>query len=535
MKDMNKIDVLFVGAGPASLAGAIALKRRLNAEKLSASVVVIEKADKLGQHNLSGAVFEASVLDELVPGWQDSKEAFITRMLANKIEKDETYFLTHSGSIRIAESLMPKAMHHKGDYAISISELVNWLAGIARGLGVEIYTGFSAIDILRENNTVKGIKLGEKGLDKAHKPLCNYLPQENIEAKVTVFGEGSLGQLSEKLIDTLKLALNRNIQIHSLGVKEIIRLPEKNNFGTNRVIHTLGFPNRPEIFGGGTLYNMNETTVAVALVLALDWKYCDLNPQQELQVFKSHRLISHLLEGGEVIAYGARTLPEGGYYSVPGVSTNGALIIGDAAGFTNAQKLKGLHYAMKSGMLAAEAIFKAVESGSYTTLDLKRYDELLKDSFIIRDLFHARNYRQVFNTTFGLYLGVPLSFVQHMKPRLRTEHDYKSMRKKKLNRHYKGGTDRLTDISLSGTIHRENEPSHITFKDPGQCHSCAEKVGCNPCEFFCPGEVYRFENNEMILSPSNCLHCQTCRVKCPQQNIIWNVPEGGDGPKYKVM
>jgi electron-transferring-flavoprotein dehydrogenase len=531
---LNKVDVLFVGAGPANLAGAIKLKQLLKQKNLDASVVVIEKADKLGQHNLSGAVFEAGVLDGLIPDWKENKSPFVVKMLANKVEKDEVLFLNSSTSfMTISESIVPSGMHHKGDYAISISEMVNWLATTAKELGVEIYTGFAASDVVVQNGAVKGIKLGDKGLDKEGKKMSNYQPGEVIEAKVTVLGEGSLGQLSEKVVNQLNMSKDRNIQIQSLGVKEIIRLPENNKFGKNRVIHTMGFPNDSSIFGGGTIYSMGENTVAVALVMSLDWKFCNLNPQQELQIFKSHKYISELLEGGETIAYGAKTLPEGGYYAVPGLVNNGVVIVGDSAGFTNVQKLKGLHYAIKSGMLAAEAIAGALEKKSFTTKELGQYETLLQDSFVMRDLKKSRNYRQVFHA--GLFMGLPLTFIQGIFPRMRTKPDYEGMRKVMLDRKYKGGIDRLTDVSLSGTIHREDEPSHITFKDQRKCDPCSEKFGCHPCEFFCPGEVYKFENNVLALSPSNCVHCQTCRVKCPTQNIIWQVPEGGDGPKYKIM
>jgi electron-transferring-flavoprotein dehydrogenase len=534
--DLNKVDVLFVGAGPANLAGAIKLKQLLNAENINASVVVIEKSDKPGQHNLSGAVFEADVLDDLLTDWRNSEDEYVKGLLANKVEVDDLYFLMSSNSaIKIPEFAVPSVMHHKGDYTTSVSQLVKWLAGIARGLGVEIYNGFAARELIIDGDTVKGVKLGDKGLDKENKPMCNYLPSDTIEAKVTVLGEGSLGQLAEKLIDKFKLNTGKNQQIHSLGIKEIIKLPENNKFGKNRVIHTLGFPNSNDIFGGGTIYSMSENTVAVAIVMALDWKYCDLNPQQELQVFKSHSLIKSLLEGGEVIAYGAKTLPEGGYYSLPEPYANGAIIVGDDAGFTNAQKLKGLHYAIKSGILAGEAIFSAVKSGSFTKKELKKYADLLEQSFIIKDLENARNYRQLFNLPGGILAGAPLSFIQGTMSRMETEPDYQGMRRIRLNRKYNGGIDRLTDVSLSGTIHREDEPSHITFKDNMDCKACYAKFGYHPCESFCPGEVYRFEEDELVLSPSNCLHCQTCRVKCPTQNIVWVVPEGGDGPKYKVM
>jgi electron-transferring-flavoprotein dehydrogenase len=533
--DINKVDVLFVGAGPSSLAGAIKLKQLLKKNNKDASVVVIEKSDKLGQHNLSGAVFESFVLDELIPDWKESKHAFITKLLNNKVEKDEVLFLTSKSKMKIAEGIVPKPLHHKGDYTLSISEMVRWLSEIATGLGVEIYNGFAAKEVIFENNAVKGVKLGDKGLDKDKKPLSNYVPGEKIEAKVTIFGEGSLGQMAEQVMDHFNLRKNKNIQIHSVGVKEIIKLPENNNFGNNRVIHSMGYPNSSSIFGGGTVYSMGDNNVAVAMVMALDWKYCDLNPQQELQVFKAHPYISKLLEGGEVTAYGAKTLPEGGYYAIADLVTDGAIIVGDGAGFTNPQKLKGLHYAVKSGMLAGEAIYEALQKGSTTKQELKKYSELLENSFIMKDLKAARNYRQVFNSFAGIYSGTPFTFIQGALPRLKTHHDYAAMRKAKLNRKIDSGTDRLTDVSMSGTIHSEDEPSHITFATAEKCGPCIKKFGLSPCQYFCPGEVYRLENNEIILSPSNCLHCQTCRVKCPMQNIKWEVPEGGDGPKYKVM
>jgi electron-transferring-flavoprotein dehydrogenase len=534
MSELSHIDVLFVGAGPASLAGAIKLKQLLNEKGRQESVVVIEKANKVGRHSLSGAVFEAEVLDELFPDWKQSDDKFVTKMLANRVERDELVFLPNSRyAVRVPEFLVPPAMRHKGNYVISLSEMVNWLADVARQLGVEVYTGFAAKELVVKDGMVTGVKLGEKGLDKEGGKQPNYQPGETLEARVTVLGEGSLGLLAEDLVRRFDLALGRNPQVYSVGVKEVIRLPEDNNFGPNRVIHTIGFPNRRDVFGGGTLYSMESNMVAVALIMALDWRYCNLNPQQELQLFKSHRFISHLLKGGEVVGYGAKTLPEGGYFSVPELVTDGAIIIGDDAGFTNAKKLKGLHYAMKSGILAAAAIFDALESGSFSKGDLKGYEERLAESPVMKDLRAAKNYRQVFNT--GLYLGAPLSFVQQWLPRLSAELDHKGMRNISLNRRYEGGVDRLTDVSFSGTEHREDEPSHITFIDPAECEPCEARYGCHPCEFFCPAEVYRAEDHKIVLSPSNCVHCQTCRVKCPLQNIRWEVPEGGDGPKYKTM
>ena len=542
LKNLNKIDVLIVGAGPASLAAAITLKQLLNQNGRDESVVVIEKADKIGRHNLSGAVFEADVLDEIVPDWKQSKDTFVQKTLANIVEKDELVFLLADRlAAKIPEVLVPSSMRHKGNYTLSVSEMVNWLGGIATALGVEIYTGFAGREIITQNDFVSGIKMGDKGLDKEGKTQSNYTPGETLEAKVTVFGDGSLGMLTEQLVNKFNLGDGKNPPVYSVGVKEIIKLPEENNFGANRVIHTVGFPNKaltPDIFGGGTIYSMGENTVAVALLLAIDWRYCDLNPQRELQLFKSHKFVRELIKGGEVIAYGAKTLPEGGYYSIPELATNGAVIIGDAAGLTSVKKLKGLHYAIKSGIAAAEAIFEAITHNDFSRQALKGYETRLEESFVMKDLKEARNHRQVFAKSgrAGVYMGAPLSFIQQWLPfRLETKPDYEGTGKSKLNRQYTGGIDRLTAVSLSGTSHIEEQPSHVTILDPAQCTACGEEYKCHPCEFFCPGEVYRFERDELMLSPSNCLHCQTCRVKCPHQNIRWVVPEGGDGPKYKVM
>jgi len=355
---------------------------------------------------------------------------------------------------------------------------------------------------------------------------------------VTVLGEGSAGLLAEDVVKRFRLDEKRNPQIYSLGVKEIIKLPEKNAFGPNRVIHTLGFPLPSDVYGAGSIYSMRDNLVAVALVMALDWRYADLNPQQELQIFKSHSLIKNFLQGGEVVAYGAKTFPEGGFYSVPQLVADGVIIVGDAAGLTNTKKRKGLHYAIKSGIAAGEAIYQAIEKEDFTTHSLKKYHDVLDESFVMRELHASRNFRQIFSRTgrLGYYLGVPLSFFQSWIPgKLSTRPGYAAMRRAHLKRQSVGGIDRLTAVSLSGTTHREDEPSHITFSEANQAESCFKDFGCHPCASFCPAEVYKFDDGKLILSPSNCLHCQTCRLKCPHQLIEWEVPEGGDGPRYKIM
>ena len=532
----NQVDVLFVGAGPASLAGAIRAKQLLNAAGCTESVVVIEKSEKVGEHILSGLVFESDALDELIPDWRSRQDPFVTRALASTVEKDETLFLANrSLALRLPEFVMPGYMRNRHKLILSGSEMVCWLAAEAEALGVKVYPGFAATEVLYDGTRVKGVRLGERGLDREGKRQVNYVPAEDIEAGVTVFGEGSLGQLAESLIQRNGLARGGNAQVYSVGVKEIVKLPEGNEFGSNHVVHTFGYP-LPRLFGGGTLYSMEKNTVAVALVMGLDWKWADLNPHQELQRFKAHKHIRKLLEGGETIAYGAKTLPEGGYYSLPQPYTDGALIVGDAAGFTDVRKLKGWHNAMRSGMLAGQTAAGAVMSGDFGASSLKVYDDLLQASPVIADLRKGRNYRQVFSKGGSVYVGAPLSLLQGLVPgRLGTQPDYTAMKKARLDRAANGFGDRLSGVALSGTMHREEEPSHITIVDPSRCLACGDTYGDRACVHFCPGEVYEFVDGELVISPSNCLHCQTCRAKCPEQVIQWRVPEGAEGPKYKAM
>ncbi len=534
MKTEEQVDVLFVGAGPASLAGAIRLKQLLNQAGRTESVVVIEKGGRIGHHCLSGAIFEAEVLDDLLPGWRERRDRFVVNALANRVERDELYYLySRDSGVRIPHRLVPQTMRHDGNLMVSLSEMARWMASIAGEVGVEVYPGFAAGKLIVKGDWVKGVRLVDRGLDQRGQPQSNHSPGETINAGITVLGEGSLGPLGRQLIGRFELDRGRNQSMVSLGVKEIIRLPEGNDFGPNRAVHTTGFPN-VGTFGGGTLYSMEENLVAVALVLGLDWPRANLNPQHELQVFKSHALVRKWLKGGKVIEYGAKTLPEGGYYAVPELVANGAMIIGDDAGLTNVAKLKGLHYAIKSGMLAAEAIFDALVEGSYSAEQLKGYERRLAKSFVMKDLAAARNYRQVFSKA-GPLFGMPLSLVQGWLPRLHNRADHDGLRPLAGKEDKVKGVDRLTDVAFSGTHHREEAPSHIDILNTSLCDDCRARFGLYPCEAFCPGEVYRAVNGQLVLSPTNCLHCQTCRAKCPYQNVHWKLPEGGDGPMYRRM
>lgn len=528
---MSDVDVLIAGGGPAGLAAAIRLKQKLNREKRGETVAVIDKAPRAGYHNLSGAVFEAGCLDELVPGWKENQDPFVQGMV--KIERDELYYLTAKWAFKVPSFAVPSAMHHEGNHAISVSRLVDWLTRIAEKEGVEIYHGFAGSKLLVEGNRVRGVKLVDLGLDRRGQPKTNYLAGEEIRARATLICDGSRGVLSGQWVQTF--GEGKNPQVYSIGVKQLIKLPKDNAFGNNRALHSLGFPSRPNVFGGGFFYSMGSDIVAAGLILGLDWRYEDLNPQQELEILKTHPFIAKLLAGGQVLMAGVKTIPEGGYYAIPPLAADGGLLAGDSAGFVNMEKIKGVHYAVLSGMSAADAVFDAIREDDFSQPFLfERFSNNLETRGLMSEFRHAKNFRQSFR--YGLYTGAPLSQIQAFLPfRLGMEKDHLAMRKGALlGRKFRGGMEKSQFTSLSGTTHGEDQPSHIKIKDAALCVTCTKEYG-NPCVFFCPGEVYRMKEGEIILSPSNCMHDGSCQVKCPHQNILWTPPEGGEGPRFKQM
>ena len=527
---MKPIDALIVGAGPAGLATAIRLKQRLNQEQHDASVVVIDKAPRSGHHNMSGAVFEPACLDQLLPGWKKERSDFTEHLVP--IERDEMFFLLGRTAVRIPHAVVPRLMRHEGDVAISLSRMVEFLALQAERLGVEVHYGYAAHSLIVEHDNVHGVRLAEQGLDKHGEEKPNYRAAEEVRARVTVLADGTHGVLSSQFADLY--GAGQNPQVYSLGVKALLRFPGENPFGNGRAVHTLGFPNPNSVFGGGFIYSMGEMSVAVGLILGLDWKYGDLNPQREFERFRSHPFVEKLLKGAVTIATGARTIPEGGYFALGRVSAAGALLVGDAAGFVNMEKIKGIHYAVQTGMCAADTVADAFAAGDFGEAALSSYRERLEQQGILRDFHHARNFRQSFR--WGLIAGAPLSQVQSRIPlRLKMHEDYLSTKPgARLSRRDPGGMDGATFVSLTGSLHREDEPSHVTILDPSRCVECEDRFA-NACTHFCPGQVYRWGNGQIVLSPSNCLHCMTCSVKCPYQNIRWVPPEGGEGPRFKQM
>ncbi|MGD0596888.1 MAG: electron-transfer flavoprotein:ubiquinone oxidoreductase [Sedimentisphaerales bacterium] len=549
--DFGKVEVLIVGGGPAGLACAIQLK----VLKPQAEICVIEKGAELGNHNLSGAVLEKepihTLLDAASPGWRDSDAA--KDVLANKIDKDDVLFLLGKKfgfnihlAIRLAKifGLGFGQMTHTGDYTISISKLTKWLGQIAKNLGVEVLCGFAAADIMVDDNGASAVKLVDQGLDKEGHKQTNYLEGETIEAKYIVLAEGCDGLLTEKFIEKAGLKRKAN-QLYSVGVKELIKVsPEQYaEFTTGRVIHAMGYPIwapiiGPGMFGGGIVYPLQAEHLAVGMIVGADWKYYDFNPQHALTLFKQHSRVKRHIEGGTVVEAGAKMIPEGGWNAVPRDPISGAIgkgnviILGDSAGFVNMLKIKGLHNAIDSGMMAAKAINETVDNPRESAV---RYTDLLLKSNVAKEMKSAANFRQTV-ARFGPLQGMPLSVLGTLLPAFNIEKDYEAMTvlpyQLKPGQHF----DKDTFTAMAATHHREEQPSHLTIIDRNICQEkCILKFAA-PCITFCPGGVYETVQGEVKpANPSNCLHCKTCQRKCPFDNIRWTVPEGTGGPRYKRM
>jgi len=584
-KNYNKAKVLIVGAGPAGLATAIQLK----ALRPETEICVIEKGAELGNHNLSGAVLEAeplhTLLNSAVPGWQENAEA--KEVLASKINKDNImFFLGRKISfniffaVRLAKMLRLGfgQMLHNGDYSVSISRFTKWLGRLAKGLGVEVLTGFAAEDIILapldgsnvgqkasisekhltgrdESNSMApavllrrseamGVKLVDQGLDKDGNRQPNFVEGETINASFVVLAEGCDGLLTEKFIE--KAGLRRQSpQLYSVGVKELIKVSgeQYNKFSCGRVVHAMGFPLwtpvlGPGMFGGGIVYAGVKEHLSVGIIVGADWKYCDFNPQDALSNFKEHRFVKQFIEGGTVVEAGAKMIPEGGYHAIPRdpetgtIGKGNVLILGDSAGFVNMLKIKGLHNAIDSGMQAAKAITETFDNREMAAL---RYTELIDKSNIAREMKSAMNFRQAI-AKFGPLQGMPLSVFGRLLPKFKIEKDYEAMTTARYRLRGSREFDKDTFTATAATEHREEQPSHLTILDSAICKTkCTPQLN-SPCITFCPAGVYETIHDEVKpANPSNCLHCKSCQRKCPFDNIRWTVPEGGGGPRYKRM
>ncbi|MAS86975.1 MAG: electron transfer flavoprotein-ubiquinone oxidoreductase [Micavibrio sp.] len=528
-------DVVIIGAGPSGLSCAIRLKQ-LNPEL---SVCVLEKGSEVGAHLLSGAVFEPRALNELIPDWKEKGAPLNT-----PAGKDHFKFLTNKNAFKLPT---PPQMHNKGNYIISLGELGKWLADQATQLGVEIYPGFAASEVLYKDNQVVGVATNDMGLNKHGEKTDAFQPGMELHAKQTVFAEGCHGSLTKTLVAKYNLRDQSDPQTYGLGIKEIWQIPtDKHESG--KAIHTIGWPMDCKTYGGSWIYYYGQDLVSIGFVVGLDYQNPYLSPFEEMQRFKTHPEISKILEGGKRISYGARALVEGGYQSVPKLTFSGGLLIGDTAGFLNVPKIKGNHTAMKSGMVAAESLvdfFKTENAGAECT----KYSDNLKQSWLWKELYKVRNIRPGFN--WGLWAGLIhaafQSFGGWMFPyTLKNHADHKQLKEAKdslkINYPKPDGSltfDRLSSVYLSNTNHAEDQPVHLQLKDPSIPIDVNLPKYAEPAQRYCPAAVYEVveEKGEMtfVINAQNCVHCKTCDIKDPSQNINWVTPQGGGGPNYTGM
>jgi electron-transferring-flavoprotein dehydrogenase len=536
-------DVVIVGGGPSGLAAAIRLKQLAAEAGRELGVCVVEKGSEIGAHIMSGAVLEPRALDELIPDWKDKGAPLNT-----PATDDKFLFLTETRSIRLPT---PPQMNNHGNYVISLGNLCRWLASQAEELGVEIYPGFAAAEILYDDaGQVVGIATGNMGVGKDGEPTAEYQPGVELRSTYTLFAEGCRGSLTKTLLQRFALTKEADPQTYGIGLKELWEVkPENHKPGS--VTHTTGWPMDLKTYGGSFLYHLEDNQVVVGFVIGLDYENPYLNPFEELQRFKTHPAIRGTFEGARRIAYGARALNEGGYQSIPKLTFPGGALIGDAAGFLNVPKIKGSHTAMKSGMTAAEAVFEALAEDA-PPAEVTSYPERLKKTWLWDELFTARNIRPSFH--WGFLAGLLYSAIDTVLLRGRapwTLHhrrpDHLALKRAKdctpISYPKPDGKltfDRLSSVFISNTNHEENQPVHLTLKDPSIPVEVNLGVYDGPEARFCPASVYEFVDAEgggkrLQINAQNCVHCKTCDIKDPTQNINWVVPEGGGGPNYPNM
>ena len=542
-REVMEYDVVIVGGGPAGLSCAIRLKQLAQETDRELSVCILEKGSEVGAHLLSGAVFEPRALSELIPDWKEKGAP-----LSCKAGKDSFVFLTKSGSFKLPT---PPQMKNHGNYIISLGELGAWLGSQAEELGVEIFPGFAAAELLYDsNNFVIGVATGDMGISKDGEKTDMFEPGVELHARQTVLAEGCHGSLSKQVIEQFNLRENSDPQTYGLGIKEVWEVaPEKHKEGS--IQHTIGWPMDSKTYGGSWLYHMKDNLVSIGFVVGLDYENPYLSPFNEMQRFKTHPKIAKLLEGGKRVGYGARTLVEGGFQSLPKLTFPGGVLTGDSAGFLNVPKIKGNHAAIKSGMIAAESLFSCLHKEDTPAMgwECASYQKNFESSWLYKELYKVRNIRPGFHK--GLWFGLVHSAFQTiggwlLPYTLKNHADHEQTKKadqyKPIDYPTHDGVltfDRLTSVQLSNTNHDEDQPSHLKLSDADIPVKINLPEYAEPAQRYCPAAVYEIieeaGEKKFQINAQNCVHCKTCDIKDPAQNINWTVPQGGGGPNYSGM
>jgi electron-transferring-flavoprotein dehydrogenase len=548
--DTVSTDVLIIGGGPSGLATAIHLADILKQKGQNRRILLIDKGSSIGAHILSGAVIKPAVFKELLPEVELSEIPFNAR-----VTKDSMVLLGENTHLTLPFHV--PYMNNIGNYTASLGQICKYLAVKAEEKGVEIYPGFAVDEILYKDGKVIGAKTKDTGIDHHGNQLDNFQTGTSVEAKITIFAEGTRGSLTKMLIKKFNLDKDKNEQIYSLGCKELWSVPQ-GNIEAGQIYHTLGYPLNSDEFGGGFIYGLNDNKVAIGIVVGLDYKDPSFDVHDAMQVWKTTSFVSSILKGGKLVEYGAKTLPEGGYYAIPKLYVDNALIVGDSAGLVTMPALKGVHLAIKSGMLAAQTAANALLNNDTSEKILQQYESLINNSLIYKDMYPVRNFRQGFAKGLiagGFHFGTQLiTGGAGFFGRLRTHPDYQTTqklseyKKKPFKERFKGKLefdkvltfDKATDIYHSGVYHDEQQVVHLHIKDQEKFNAVnIEQYGA-PEQFFCSSEVYELHVNkdgkkELRIHAENCMHCKTCDIKSPDDEITWVVPNGGNGPDFQNM
>jgi electron-transferring-flavoprotein dehydrogenase len=555
-------DVVIIGGGPAGMACALRLAQLIDAynDQLALkgstapplskeNIYVLEKAREAGQHCLSGALLDPRSMRELLPGFE--AEAPIDA----EVIKESVYYLTEKAHHKFP--VVPPPLRDHGMYVISINKFVKWMAAKVEAAGITIFTGFAGSELLFDQDGVTGVRTDDKGVDKQGNTKANFEPGYDLHSKITILAEGARGSCTKQLIERFQLENPEHAQTYGVGIKELWEIPA-GRVGKGEVIYTLGYPLTSQEYGGAWIYGISDTLLSVGYVVGLDYQDPRLDPQHVFQSFKEHSLVRPLLEGGKMIRYGAKSLPYGGWLTMPKLAGKGWMILGDSASFLNSQRLKGIHLAIKSGMLAAETAFESMRVGDNSSTALAAYQSRVEGSWIKEELYPVRNFHQGFEH--GLLPGLAHSAVQqvlgggNLGPDFKNHAGYRNMhhldaigrstygREATLGPAKNDGKlsfDKLTDVYYSGTRHEDDQPVHLVIRDMDICnHRCVQEFG-NPCQHFCPAAVYEMvdgaEGKQLHINFANCVHCKTCDIMDPYQVITWVPPEGGGGPNYDGM